>query len=228
MAQKIRRGLGVPPPGTLPRLCSEYATVSVYCAPHDRERGLEDLRRMREEAGFTQAGLARASGVDRVTINKVEQGKRSPSIETLEKLARAMGVEIGDFFPKVRAPLPESEGGRRQLSPPPDYEQLANGLDRITEYWKGRLERGPLDRHAFEAFHVEAEGWTRWLGVVWDLERSELGVPENTLSGGRLWPAIDRYIALGLDMFQAEEKVVGTVESGTIVRLDELRRRKAS
>jgi transcriptional regulator with XRE-family HTH domain len=68
---------------------------------------LEELRRIREEAGLSQAQLARESGVDRATINKIEQGKRSPSIATLENLSRALGVEVADFFPKAQAPLPE-------------------------------------------------------------------------------------------------------------------------
>lgn len=71
---------------------------------------MEELRRMREQAGLTQVDLAKASGVDRGTIIRVESGKRSPTIETLEKLARAMGAEIGDFFPKAQASLPLEYG----------------------------------------------------------------------------------------------------------------------
>jgi transcriptional regulator with XRE-family HTH domain len=70
---------------------------------------LEELRRIREEAGLSQAQLARESGVDRATINKIEQGKRSPSIATLESLSRALAVEVADFFPKAQAPLPLDE-----------------------------------------------------------------------------------------------------------------------
>jgi len=70
---------------------------------------LEELRRIREEAGLSQSQLARESGVDRATINKIEQGKRSPSIATLESLARTLGVEVADFFPKAQATLPLEE-----------------------------------------------------------------------------------------------------------------------
>jgi len=70
---------------------------------------LEELRRIREEAGLSQAQLARESGVDRATINKIEQGKRSPSIATLESLSRVLAVEVADFFPKAQAPLPLEE-----------------------------------------------------------------------------------------------------------------------
>ena len=69
---------------------------------------MEELRRMREEAGFTQVGLAKASGVARATINKIEQGYRSPTIETLERLADALGQEIADFFPIAQPRLLDS------------------------------------------------------------------------------------------------------------------------
>jgi putative transcriptional regulator len=66
---------------------------------------MQELKRIRNELGWSQQRLADESGVNKATINQVEQGKRSPSIPTLESLARAMSVEVGDFFPKVQAPL---------------------------------------------------------------------------------------------------------------------------
>ena len=76
---------------------------------------MEELRRIREEAGLSQAQLARESGVDRATINKIEQGKRSPSIATLESLSRALAIVVADFFPKAQAPLPDfEEAGQRR------------------------------------------------------------------------------------------------------------------
>jgi transcriptional regulator with XRE-family HTH domain len=77
----------------------------------DREVRVEELRRIREERGMSQGDLAAASGVDRVTINQVERGRRKPSLGTLEKLATALGVELADLFPKAQAPLPLEEGG---------------------------------------------------------------------------------------------------------------------
>ena len=78
-------------------------------------RRLEELRRIREEVGLSQTQLARESGVDRATINKIEQGKRSPSIATLESLSRTLGVEIADFFPKAQSPLPLEESAAGAL-----------------------------------------------------------------------------------------------------------------
>ena len=67
---------------------------------------MEELRRLREEKGWSQTRLAQESGVDRATINQAEGGRRSPTITTLEELAAALGVEVADFFPKTEPQLP--------------------------------------------------------------------------------------------------------------------------
>ncbi len=72
----------------------------------DEPKPMRELTRIREERGLSQQGLADASGVNKATINQIERGRRSPNLETLEKLAGALAVEMGDFFPKAQAPLP--------------------------------------------------------------------------------------------------------------------------
>lgn len=66
---------------------------------------MEELRRIREDREWSQQKLADVSGVNKATINQIERGRRSPNIETLEKLAEALEVELADFFPKAQAPL---------------------------------------------------------------------------------------------------------------------------
>jgi transcriptional regulator with XRE-family HTH domain len=84
---------------------------------------LEELKRIREAKGWSQVRLAKESGVDRVTINQAERGRRSPSISTLETLAQVMGVEVADFFPKTEPQLPlhEEHGGLTE-----DFLELVN------------------------------------------------------------------------------------------------------
>ena len=56
------------------------------------------LKLIREERGLTQSELASHSGISRATIQNVESGKQSPTVETLDALAGALGVPIGTFF----------------------------------------------------------------------------------------------------------------------------------
>ena len=50
------------------------------------------LRALRLGAGLTQAELARRTGIHRPNIARVEAGRHTPSLETLARLANAIGV----------------------------------------------------------------------------------------------------------------------------------------
>ncbi len=66
--------------------------------PRDwRKRGMR-LKRLRENQGWTQRKLAEKVGVARVTIARIEIGNRRPSLELLERLAKALKVKVGDLL----------------------------------------------------------------------------------------------------------------------------------
>jgi DNA-binding XRE family transcriptional regulator len=48
------------------------------------------LLRRRRAAGLTQAELARRSGIRAETLCRIEQGDRSPSVRTVDKIDRAL------------------------------------------------------------------------------------------------------------------------------------------
>ncbi len=57
------------------------------------------IRRLRFEAGeMTQQRLAEAVGVSRQTLNAIEGGKYSPSLEVAFKIARAFGRPLEAVF----------------------------------------------------------------------------------------------------------------------------------
>ena len=60
--------------------------------PIDGARLGRRLRELRLEAGLTQAELARRTGIHRPNIARVEAGRHTPSLETLARLATAIGV----------------------------------------------------------------------------------------------------------------------------------------
>lgn len=59
--------------------------------------GETPLRVWRGYRGMTQAELASASGVNRVQISNIEAGARAGSVETLKKLAGALGLGLDDL-----------------------------------------------------------------------------------------------------------------------------------
>ena len=58
----------------------------------------QKVKQLRESKGMSTRQLARAAGISTETIYSVEHGKRLPSVTTLTKIARALGVEVKDFF----------------------------------------------------------------------------------------------------------------------------------
>lgn len=62
-------------------------------------RVTNSIRTLRFAAGeLTQAELAERVGVTRQTINAIEQGKYSPSLEIAFQIAHALGVRLDEVF----------------------------------------------------------------------------------------------------------------------------------
>lgn len=59
--------------------------------------GENPLRVWREFRGMTQAGLSGAAGVNRVQIADIEAGRKNGSVETVCKIAVALGVGVEDL-----------------------------------------------------------------------------------------------------------------------------------
>ena len=59
--------------------------------------GEAPVRVWREFRGLTRMALAEKSGVNRVQIANIESGSRSGSVETVRKLASALGVSLDDL-----------------------------------------------------------------------------------------------------------------------------------
>ncbi len=56
------------------------------------------LRQLREQKGFSQADIERATGLLRGYISRVENGRTVPSLETLERLAAALDIPLYQLF----------------------------------------------------------------------------------------------------------------------------------
>ena len=64
----------------------------------------EHVRRLRVQIGMSVRSLAKLAGFSASFMSQVENGQVSPSISSMEKIAAAVGVTLGEFF--------EAAGGR--------------------------------------------------------------------------------------------------------------------
>ena len=59
------------------------------------------LRKARKTAGMTQEQLAFKANLDRTYISQLENDKKSPTVDVLLRLCRAMGVSAAKILGKI-------------------------------------------------------------------------------------------------------------------------------
>lgn len=74
-------------------------------SPSERSFG-SNLQSLRELRGLTQAELGKRAGMAAASISHFETGQRTPSLESLVKLADALGVSVDVLL--GRAPVESS------------------------------------------------------------------------------------------------------------------------
>lgn len=58
----------------------------------------QNLKRIRTEKGISQNKIARTLDIDRAFISNIENGKTNPTLATIAKIAKAIGVSIGELM----------------------------------------------------------------------------------------------------------------------------------
>ncbi|MEK4508239.1 helix-turn-helix domain-containing protein [Paenibacillus sp. FSL K6-2524] len=58
----------------------------------------EKIRELRQQRGFSQEKLAFKAGITPSYMGQIERGEKSPTIDTLDKVTRALNIELSDLF----------------------------------------------------------------------------------------------------------------------------------
>lgn len=58
----------------------------------------KNLKKIRTEKGISQGDIVKASGIDKAMISNIENGKTNPTLTTIAKLAKAIGVSVGELM----------------------------------------------------------------------------------------------------------------------------------
>jgi transcriptional regulator with XRE-family HTH domain len=59
------------------------------------------LRRARTRAKLSQEALAEESGLHRTYVSQLERGLKSPSLDTMYRLASALGISLVEFVTMI-------------------------------------------------------------------------------------------------------------------------------
>lgn len=64
------------------------------------------IRKYREMAHMTQKELGEKCKIDAANIRKYESGKQNPKVETVKKIAGALGIPWGALYPTIEETIP--------------------------------------------------------------------------------------------------------------------------
>lgn len=78
-----------------------------------------NIRRLRTARGVSQESLAADTGIDRAYISALETGQGNATVDLLERIARALAVDLVEFFapPKPGAERPKALPAGRRAKP---------------------------------------------------------------------------------------------------------------
>lgn len=67
-------------------------------AKQTRDRLGRKVQKLRKGTGLSQEKLAEKINISRTHMGHIEQGRKSPSLKVMTKLARVLRVKISDLF----------------------------------------------------------------------------------------------------------------------------------
>jgi transcriptional regulator with XRE-family HTH domain len=106
------------------------------------------IRELRLKDNLTIAEVAAQAGISRGMVSKIENGQVSTSLETLSKIAQALGVSLAHLFRHYNMP----SGGAQLVRNGAGMEVVRRGTKRGHTYHLLAYDQGP--RKAFEPFLI--------------------------------------------------------------------------
>lgn len=161
----------------------------------------ENVKRLRELRGWSQAELARRAKMDRAHLSRIEDGSyRSPRPENIEKIARAFNVELAEVTGReaqTRTPTPyDTNEDYRMLidllenADPADRRQIIAGiqwvLKKVEHHTIGVPHISPAKEEKDEPIGVELPDEREWIEKDFDYPRDlhVWVVPEYEVAAG--------------------------------------------
>ncbi len=105
-------------------------------------------RELRQKNQLTIGEVANQAGISPGMLSKIENGQAAMSLDTLTKLAQALGVPVAELFREYRIPA----GGAQLVKSSEGMEGVGSGTRSGYTYHRLAYDKGP--RRSFEPFLV--------------------------------------------------------------------------
>ncbi len=73
------------------------------CLRDNQTAMIEAWAQVREGLGFSQLELSRRCGIAQESLSRIETGRRDPRLNTLQRLARGMGLSLDELLGRLSA-----------------------------------------------------------------------------------------------------------------------------
>jgi transcriptional regulator with XRE-family HTH domain len=125
--------------GTDRGFCPAYAIRILDDVDAVRRRVADRIIELRAQRGWSQEELGARSGLTYKFIGEVERGQKSPSLDSLGRLAQGFGLDIGELFGPAsgREPYP-----RLGADPLVAVREARDSLDRVLDKAAKAAKRG--------------------------------------------------------------------------------------
>ena len=188
--------------------------------------------------------MAQRASVSRDTISNAERGRHSLQGPTLSKIAHALGRAPSELLAEEERLSPKAES-RASLEPSLfnglederriviDYAGCRDALNVFCAHWEEALKVDQLTQRSFQDFEAAAKSLSKLMRQFMGAEMAELGPTENGSEPmfyserSVLWPAIDRFIVLGIQMDRLGKERFGEDSDAEVIELREYAQRKA-
>ena len=101
-----------------------------------------EFQSIRKAAGLTQAQLAEQSGLNRMTVQRLESGALDPRVSTLLEMARAMGMDLMLVPQSLRQEVQGFiQSGGRVLGQPVGVDAPASVVDWLSSGISGSAKK---------------------------------------------------------------------------------------
>ncbi|MBL3666627.1 helix-turn-helix transcriptional regulator [Streptomyces sp. M2CJ-2] len=189
------------------------------------------IRALRTDAGLTGAALAQRAGVGQPTVSKVENGRMVPSLDVLDRLSRALGLdeaaanEVRELLAAVEAVVEVGSGSEGDVSAGPVVDEAVRGARLVRSFQcvvlPAMLQSAEYARHVFlTSPDLDAEMVGRAVaarverqGLLYEPGRESVFVLTEAVL--RTWPGTPSLMLAQLDRLLAVESL-DTVRIGVI------------
>ncbi len=91
----------------------------------------ENIKKYRKAKGFTQKELAESVGVAAITIQQYERNVREPKMDTVVRIAQALGISVADLYGSCITDFVERSAQERTTEAQRERQTALHKIDRI-------------------------------------------------------------------------------------------------